>query len=126
MRFVLVCLAFIVMSSFCCADDVLLSQIPYAPRPDLPKALHKKSFHEAHGNYVMLVDGKTGLVTSVQIEKSSGFAILDAAAVSALRRWRFKQGAPLKVQCPIRWSYDAKRAARANRSNQSLQPTADR
>ena len=38
----------------------------------------------------LLVSSDTGLVKSVEIEQSTGQAILDTAAMKTLKRWRFK------------------------------------
>ena len=40
--------------------------------------------------FALHVDRNTGLVSSVGIDKSTGVARLDARAVHAFERWRFK------------------------------------
>ena len=44
------------------------------------------------GIFVMRVQIKTGLVKSVDVARTTGDADLDAAAVAALRQWRFRRG----------------------------------
>jgi hypothetical protein len=49
---------------------------------------------------------QTGVVTSVRMEKSTGYKILDDAALNAFRQWRFKParranfGCPSHTRCP--------------------------
>jgi TonB family protein len=40
-----------------------------------------------------MIVSKTGNVTEVRVMKSTGSKILDAAAIQALLKWRFKPGA---------------------------------
>jgi TonB family protein len=49
----------------------------------------------------MTVDPGSGAVTSATMAQSTGNAILDNAATSAFRRWRFKPGTVSKVRTPI-------------------------
>lgn len=57
------------------------------------------------GTAVLIVDIESGLVKDAVMARSTGHAILDNAAVSAFRRWRFKPGAaPPKVRVPIGFS----------------------
>ena len=42
------------------------------------------------GFFVLFVTIQTGIVKEVQIEQSTGSAILDSAAISAFKQWRFK------------------------------------
>jgi len=61
----------------------------YTPRPDYPyraRALH----FTGRGTLRLLVSLQTGLVESVTIERSTGYAILDSAAMNTLTKWRFK------------------------------------
>ena len=57
------------------------------------------------GTAILIVDIESGLVKDAVMARSTGHAILDNAAVSAFRRWRFKPGAaPPKVRVPIGFS----------------------
>ncbi|MCA1660478.1 MAG: energy transducer TonB [Verrucomicrobiaceae bacterium] len=53
------------------------------------------------GVCVMDVDTSSGAVTSASMAVSTGNPILDNAATSAFRRWRFKPGTVSKVRTPI-------------------------
>ena len=78
-----------------------------------PKAGYPLEARKHHwvgvGWYVMHVDKKTGLVTSVEILQSTGHAILDRAAVNALKRWRFDphRTTVSKVKTPITFAMSA-------------------
>jgi len=61
----------------------------YAPRPEYP-SLPNGPRPEGKGLFICHIDAKTGRVTSVSITKSTGFAILDKAAIDCFKRWRFK------------------------------------
>lgn len=52
----------------------------------------------------MHIDRRTGLVTRAEMAPSTGHAILDNAALSAVRRWRFKPGTVAQVRLPITFS----------------------
>ena len=59
--------------------------------PRYPTAARQRHATGA-GIFVMRVQIKTGLVKSVDVARTTGDADLDAAAVAALRQWRFKPG----------------------------------
>jgi TonB family protein len=63
----------------------------YAPKPDYPL---EARFHHftGSGTFIIRVPVKTGRVAEVRVSRSTGHAILDAAAVNALKQWRFKPG----------------------------------
>ena len=75
----------------------------YTPKPDYPFQARKR-YWAGVGLYVMNIDEETGLVTSVEITKSSGHKILDQAAVDAFRRWRFQPGRIDRAKRPVTWS----------------------
>jgi TonB family protein len=59
----------------------------YAARPEYP--LEARRHHmEGRGIFAMHIR-PNGTVASVEIVKSTGYAVLDGAAISALRQWRF-------------------------------------
>jgi outer membrane biosynthesis protein TonB len=47
------------------------------------------------------VDLSTGSVAQVTVRKSTGYKTLDAAAVRALKRWRFKPGSWKTLDIPL-------------------------
>ena len=50
---------------------------------------------------VAKVDAASGNVTSATVSSSTGSPILDNAATSAFRQWRFRPGTVSKVNIPI-------------------------
>jgi TonB family protein len=71
-----------------------------APRPEYPYEARSRHI-TGSGVVVMAVDPATGFVDDVFMEQSIGNSILDNAAISAFRRWRFKSGTPRKIRVPI-------------------------
>ncbi|PYI91324.1 MAG: hypothetical protein DME97_13610 [Verrucomicrobia bacterium] len=71
-----------------------------APRPEYPYEA-RRSKTTGSGVCVMSVDTGSGAVTSAEMAQSTGSPILDNAATSAFRRWRFKPGTVSKVRTPI-------------------------
>src|SRR5438034_991782 len=70
------------------------------PMPSYP---YEARQHRITGSGVIVanVDPGSGDVTSASVAKSTGSSILDDAAVSAFRRWRFRPGTVSKVNIPI-------------------------
>jgi len=71
-----------------------------APRPEYPYEARRQKITGA-GIVAMRVDPVTGHVSSVAMAKSTGNPVLDNAALSGFRRWRFKPGTVSTVSCPI-------------------------
>ena len=72
----------------------------YAPRPQYP--YEARSRHVTGSGVCMVdVDPGSGSVTSASMTQSIGSPILDNAATSAFRQWRFKPGTVSKVKIPI-------------------------
>jgi TonB family protein len=71
-----------------------------APRPEYPYEA-RRTKTTGSGVCVMSVDTGSGAVTSAEMAQSTGSPILDNAATSAFRRWRFKPGTVSKVRTPI-------------------------
>ena len=72
----------------------------YAPRPQY--LYEARSRHiTGRGVCVVEVDAGSGSVTSALMASSIGNPILDSAALSAFRQWRFKPGSVSKVRIPI-------------------------
>src|SRR5437868_295613 len=53
------------------------------------------------GKYRLEIDPNSGNVTSVSVVKSTAHKILDDAAISALRRWRFRAHSPPSIIIPV-------------------------
>ena len=72
----------------------------YAPRPQY--LYEARSRHiTGRGVCVVEVDAGSGSVTSALMASSIGNPILDNAALSAFRQWRFKPGSVSNVRIPI-------------------------
>jgi protein TonB len=71
-----------------------------APRPEYPYEARRSKL-TGSGVCVMTVDTTSGAVTDASMATSTGSPILDNAATSAFRRWRFKPGTVSKVRTPI-------------------------
>jgi TonB family protein len=56
------------------------------------------------------IDSMTGTVTSCEMMLSTGSPILDEAALSACRQWRFMPGGPTKTICPIEFTLSGVRS----------------
>jgi TonB family protein len=65
--------------------------VVYAPLPEYPTWIHRGT--AGTGVYLLRVQIKSGAVTQVIVGQSAGHGALDAAAIKALRTWRFKPGA---------------------------------
>jgi periplasmic protein TonB len=72
----------------------------YAPRPQYPYEARSRHV-TGSGVCVVEVDPGSGSVTSASMASSIGNPILDNAATSAFRQWRFKPGTVSKVRIPI-------------------------
>lgn len=73
-----------------------------ASRPEYPYQARVRRIMGS-GVYVFHINPQ-GLVTKGSIAQSSGSKILDDAAVSAFRHWRFKPGSPPLARTPVTWS----------------------
>jgi protein TonB len=71
-----------------------------APRPEYPYEARRSQI-TGSGVVVMTVDPATGTVTSAVMAQSTGSPVLDNAALSAFRRWRFRPGTVSKVRTPV-------------------------
>ena len=72
----------------------------YAPRPQYPYEARSRHV-TGSGVIVAQVDAASGNVTSCSVSSSTGSPILDNAATSAFRQWRFRPGTVSKVNIPI-------------------------
>jgi TonB family protein len=73
----------------------------YAPRPDLTR-LKQQQGVRGTGVFILHIDTRTGAVTSVDVQKSTGSAFLDQISAETFRKWRGIPGATAaKVRVPI-------------------------
>ena len=71
-----------------------------APRPAYPYEARSRHI-TGSGIIIVSVDPATGIIVDAEIDQSIGNPILDNAALSAFRCWRFKPGCPTKIKIPI-------------------------
>lgn len=74
-----------------------------APRLEYPYEARRQKI-TGSGIVVLTVDRASGSVISVAMEASTGSPLLDNAAVSGFRRWRFKPGTVSRVKSPITYT----------------------
>jgi TonB family protein len=68
------------------------AQVIYAPRPEFPT--ESRLYHmSGNGVFVLRVQIRTGRVKDVEVERSTGWSILDSTAKRTLLQWRFRPGA---------------------------------
>jgi TonB family protein len=73
------------------------------PRLEYPYEARRQKI-TGSGMVVLTVDPVSGNVTSVVMETSTGSLVLDNAAITGFRRWRFKPGTISKVKTPITYT----------------------
>lgn len=74
-----------------------------APRLEYPYEARRQRI-TGSGTVAMTVDPVNGNVTSVAMETSTGSPVLDNAAITGFRRWRFKPGTVSRVKSPITYT----------------------
>jgi TonB family protein len=72
----------------------------FTPKPEFPETMRRQRIR-AKGVFALNVDAKTGQVTSIKIERRTGYQVLDVAALNALIKWRFKPHSVTKVHIPV-------------------------
>ena len=73
----------------------------YAPRPDLTR-LKQHHGDRGSGIFILHIDTRTGAVTSVDVQQSTGSAFLDQISAETFRTWRGILGATAaNVRVPI-------------------------
>jgi TonB family protein len=83
----------------------------YAPRPTYPYEARAKRL-QGSGVVIVSVDPATGNVTDAVMASSTGSKILDEAALTAFRQWRFRPGTA-KVRIPINFTLSGVRYSAA-------------
>src|SRR6266404_7883026 len=75
----------------------------YWSLPEYPREAREKGL-TGKGVAVVKVVPATGYVTSVSMVKSTGYKILDDAALRAFRRWRFRPRSITTLEIPIQFT----------------------
>jgi TonB family protein len=71
--------------------------------PEYP--VEARAWHQTgKGIFILNINEKTGQVTSIKIQKSTGHRVLDVSCLQALIEWRFKPHLVTKVWLPITFS----------------------
>jgi TonB family protein len=79
--------------------------VTYALSPQYPYEARAKR-QTGSGVATLVIDPKTGVVTTAEMARSTGSQVLDSAALSAFRRWRFRPGLVTKANIPITFTMD--------------------
>ena len=74
----------------------------YAPKPYYPLGA-RLQHHEGAGVFLIHIRAD-GTVRAVDTVRSTGYLELDACAIDAFRKWRFRPGRPTQVKMPITFS----------------------
>ena len=83
-------------------DEQLIGNTLAAPGAPYPEEAQRTNI-TGSGVYELRID-KAGRISVVAVVKSSGSAVLDKAAVTAFKKWRFKAGVFRSVRIPVSWS----------------------
>jgi TonB family protein len=89
-------------------DGISMKTVVYQVPPAYPYEARRSGI-TGHGILFGRVDFKTGNVTSVTMEKSTGNTLLDQAALNAFRQWRFKPGTIRQFRTPITYEMSRNR-----------------
>ena len=69
-----------------------LAYAVFSPQPDYPHVAWVNGW-QGTGVFVMRIQIKSGRVKEVSVSRTTGHKDLDAAAIAALKQWRFKPNA---------------------------------
>jgi protein TonB len=84
------------------SDEDLMRNAVASPGAAFPEEAQKAKI-TGSGLYELRID-KAGATTGVVVVKSSGSAVLDKAATTAFKKWRFKPAIFHAVRIPVSWS----------------------
>jgi TonB family protein len=84
------------------SDEELIRYAVSSPGPAFPEEAQKAKM-TGSGVYELRIN-KAGATTAVLIVKSSGSAVLDKAATTTFKSWRFKPGTFTSVRIPVSWA----------------------
>lgn len=88
------------------AKPILLA----TPAPGYPYAA-REGWLEGEGLFLLRFDPANGVAREVSVIRSTGHAVLDQAAVSALRQWKIKPHTYEKIKVPINFELTGEKAA---------------
>jgi TonB family protein len=88
-------------------DEELTRYALSSPGPGYPQEAQTSKI-AGSGLYELQLD-KSGMPKSVVIVKTSGSVVLDKAATTTFRKWRFKPGIFISVRVPVAWSVNRAR-----------------
>jgi TonB family protein len=83
-------------------EPLKLEPVYNAPRPEYPEAARKQ--HLEGAGVVAIHIKPDGSVESVRVVKSTGYKILDDAAIRGFSRWRFRPRSLKVVTVPIQYA----------------------
>ena len=83
-------------------DGISMKLVVHLVPPEYPYGLRRSGI-TGDGILFGQVDYKTGVVTSVRMEKGTGNRILDQAVLTAFREWRFEPGTVRQFRAPINY-----------------------
>jgi TonB family protein len=84
------------------SDEELIRHALASPAPAYPEEAQKAKL-TGSGLYQLRIN-QAGAITAVAIVRTSGSAVLDNAAKTTFRKWRFKPGIFTSVRIPVSWS----------------------
>jgi TonB family protein len=82
----------------------------FTPKPKYPEVARRQRLM-GKGIFLLSVNAKTGQVTSIKVEKRTGYELLDVAALKALIKWRFKPNTFTRVHVPVLFGLNSYRTA---------------
>lgn len=82
-----------------------------APMPEYTYAA-RVAHLQGRGLYQVNFDPQSGLVREVTVLHSTGFALLDEAAIDSLHKWRIKPHTSKTIRVPVNFSIESETAAR--------------
>jgi TonB family protein len=92
-------------------DNELPKYAVFRPHPEYPREARARHI-TGEGMFGVEISLSTGRVNSVRIIHSTGSAILDKAAIQALKNWRFRPNTFRQARVPINFTMDRPRDAR--------------
>ena len=92
-----------------------LEPVVYAPHFDYPPFARKQGL-EGSGLFEIHIN-RDGSVGSVDTLRTTGHSILDAAAINAMKQWRFRRDTIAAVRMPVQYRIDRSSVRWGSRKN---------